>query len=151
MSRVTLFGVNSSGGAHRGVEVDGVHVLVQCNGADEQDAVDSVARRIGSLRATEAALDKARRERDDLRFKVAHLSGEDRVPSLFGDAFVRVDGQGAVWLLGDRAKGWAAYGLRFASWEELAHERPDVRPCGCGHDDHGAYVVMRSMTAEVAS
>lgn len=101
---------------------------------------------------TEAARDSAARARakaGDLEERLRRACGE-RAGYAAG-AFYAREAEGAVWLLGDFAKGWSAFGLRFDSWADLASERPELRPVGCGHDATGTYVTMMEVALEGAA
>lgn len=162
---VTRFGADAAGrcalrvwppGAPQGAPVVTVGVR------DSQDEADALAEaldaflagrqplveRIAELEAEREALvearDRARAERRGLQERLRRACGE-RVGYALGECWAREAEGGVVWLLGDRAKGWGAYGFRYDSWAELAAVRPELRPVGCGVDEHGSYVVMREV------
>jgi hypothetical protein len=54
---------------------------------------------------------------------------------------VRQDERG-VWALAHREKGWASFGFRYASWDELNRHWPNLAPCSVGVDEHGPYVEL---------
>lgn len=86
----------------------------------------------------------------DLEERLRRACGQ-RVGHAAGTFYARPAEDGAVWLLGDIAKGWSAFGLRFDSWADLASERPELRPVGCGHDATGTYVTMMEVALEGAA
>lgn len=56
---------------------------------------------------------------------------------------------GAVWLLNRREQGWASFGYRYESWQEVAKYHPWLRPISVGVDETGPYLPMREFPPEV--
>lgn len=138
-----VYGQNGGGGRNVGLDVRGVRVLLQSDGAAEDERVLRLAR---DIQAGVAALDAERaraaeatrrterlaRELDTARAALgAATTGRRR---FFGPVLCRPatpgDWSGPVWLL-DPEKGERGSGLRFASLAELRAVHPELWIVGC--------------------
>lgn len=93
---------------------------------------------IADLQDRNAAL---RAELESARAKIPPA----RPARLLGEGCVRTD-RGAIWLLGNREKGWSSFGVRFDSWDQLFREY-DVEIGEFATDEHGGYWTARNRGA----
>jgi hypothetical protein len=136
--------------------VDGTHTAIGCENAHVVDgAIAIVLPRGDSVSDWQAAqhlsLRIVRMEECEnrLRSQVARLRDvvakyEDEAasgPLPTTPVCVRQDARG-VWALGQREKGWASFGFRYADWDELNRHWPNLAPCSVGVDEHGPYVEL---------
>lgn len=129
MKDITEYMQTSDGGHNRSFTVDGVKVLVQpINGND--DAAKRVTYQLYS----------ALPELERLRLRCQQLGS--KVPPntpqrLFGPGTVRFR-DGELWLLNRREGGWASWGVRLDSWDDL-FRRYNVAVTVHGVDEHGTW------------
>lgn len=136
---------NASGARSVSVDIGIGRVLVTPSDAKDNDAAVKIARSIGDhaaeaeaqrliIDALRCALKHAESERDGAVAKLAEVTRPTRPPArLFGVAFARFAGDGSIWLLSDRERGWGASGFRFTSWDDVFREF-DVVVTGHGVD-----------------
>lgn len=86
------------------------------------------------------ALERRKVDLSGLERRLSDFAAEGVHRAVRGEFYAHETSDGAVWLCGRPASD--AWGLRFASWHELATDRPGLRPCGFKTTD-ATYVVMR--------
>ena len=133
-------------------------VRVKCEplcGTENEEALlvaRDLANQVKALAERDAYIDR-------LRKQVELLSRELRVANgrilpaapvrLLGTGFVRFrDGQ--PWLLSRRERGWAEFGVRCESWDDL-FRRYDVRVTEHGTDEHGPWWKVDAGRAALAA
>lgn len=136
---VTTFGWPSGGGSRMSQfrTETGLVVSVQGGDADSTPAAFGLACELA--RSFAVAIDL----RDEIEVLKSQLhAAKKRIPPatparLMGIGYVRFV-SGVLWLLGDREKGFAAFGYRVGDWDEL-FRRWNVRVIDNGTDEHGAW------------
>lgn len=135
-----------SGTRNVGFERNGLSVLVSPTHEEQNEQAeelarllaqesDAIARLADRIAAAEARATTAERARAEMAAKVPPA----RPARLMGPGFVRFDPtHGVPWLLSKREKGWASFGVRLDSWDDL-FRRYDVRVTEHGTDEHGPW------------
>lgn len=143
---VHIYMRGQSGTRNVGFTRDGLSVLVSPTHEEQNERAEELARLLAQeieglarladrIAAAEARAEKS--ERDHLR-TLAKVPPA-RPARLMGPGFVRFDPtHGVPWLLGQREKGWASFGVMLDSWDDL-FRRYDVRVTEHGTDEHGAW------------
>lgn len=145
MAAIAKYGQSMAGGGHRrAFDVGACRVLVE----PSDDASDDAAGALAEALAGDSARWEDLRgrftgvvaENEMLKARIAKL--EMLVPPkqpqrLLAPGYVRFTG-GAMWLLGKRETGFAAWGVRLDGWDEL-FRRYDVKVTACGEDEHGQW------------
>lgn len=120
---VVTYGMSSgSSGRASAFDLDGMRVLVS---GDDTKKIRALAEELAASRETLAAVDKGTA---DVR--------------LLGVGCVRFQGSD-LWLLNGRERGFAHFGFRLRSWDEL-FRRWNVRVTEHGADEHGAWWAVES-------
>ena len=108
---LTLFSPDGSGGRLISFEFNGVRVSIHPRGVEQNEAALALAKK---------------------------LSGAAAPNRLLRPTVARFDGNGKIWLLNTREKGWSAFGFVFDSWDRLLREW-DVKVTGHGADEFGEW------------
>lgn len=142
---VTMYGANATGERISSFRTaPGLRVSVYPNDRDANETAFEyaceLARRETEIAATNRLRSEVERLTDELTLARAELATlKQLAPArLMGTGYVRFTTAGAMWLLGKRESGWAAFGYRLADWDEL-FRRYNVRVTGHGTDEHGAW------------
>jgi hypothetical protein len=130
---------------------DGVKVSVQSHhrDADEEAAITAsvIAGIEEALDGAEATITLLTKELEKTR---ALVRPKPKQPTrLLGTGYARFTTRGEVWLLGDREKGWAAFGYGFESWDALFRTF-DVKITGHGVDEHGPWWSAENIQRETS-
>ncbi len=118
----------SNGGRRRAFDVDGVKIVVEPH--DDDDRGKAVAEFLASA---SSVVERLREENRDLRAELP----PSKPARLLAPGVVRMR-DGRVWLLGNRAKGWASFGFLLESWDDL-FRRYNVVVTGSGRDEAGDF------------
>lgn len=135
---IKTFMPTANGGRRRAFTIDGVKVFVEPTEDDERGR--AVAEFLGSAHDVIEAL---RAEVAKLRAVVPPKAAA----RLLGPAVVRMRG-GDVWILNRADGGWAEFGFRAGSWDDI-FRRFDVRVVGHGRDSHGEFWSVEPCAAAV--
>lgn len=127
---------STNGGRRRSFRLDGIEVFVEpC----EDDARGrTLAEFLASASDVIATL---RLEVSELRAKAPPV----RQVRLLGPGVVRMRGR-EIWLLNRAEGGWASFGVRVESWDDL-FRRYDVRVTAHGRDETSEFWVVESCAA----
>jgi hypothetical protein len=118
---------------------------VSVDHGEDDSAVEAAANQIADLSSKAAGLvdtiatlqDALERQRLELERTRALVPPKAPI-RIFDRGFVRFDADKTLWLLGKRETGWASFGFRLDSWDDL-FRRYDVRVVECGADEHGSW------------
>jgi hypothetical protein len=122
-----------------------IKVLVEPMHADDNDSAFALATELADAHVAVtkarsdaiAAMGRAEALERELAFANSRVA--PKAPArLLGPGFVRFTESGELWLLGKRETGWAAFGFRCDSWDDL-FRRYDVRVTAHGSDEHGMW------------
>jgi len=114
-------------------------VAVHPSEAADNEAAFALATR---LAVSEAEAEVAQQIIADLRSRIVEQKAEPA--RLMGEGCVRFTSTGELWILNRRDGGFASFGFRCDSWDDL-FRRYDVRVTGTGTDEHGMYWTVASM------
>lgn len=127
---LVAFAESPNGGRRRSFSVGDFTVVVEPHERDEKQRAFTE-----ELASALPELAKARAKIRDLE---QHIQPKNPV-RLLGPGFVRWDGQGQMWLLNNRERGFGEWGVMLDDWDEL-FRRYSVRVTGAGADEHGSWV-----------
>lgn len=144
MPEITQWAAKNNGRRACSFKYAGLEITVDSRFNADADTDNEITWNTATELATmPARLSAALAEIEDLKSKIASLRDQippARHPRLMGEGCVRFDSRG-IWLLGHREKGWASFGVRFDSWDDLFREF-NCRVTSHGEDEHGAYWVV---------
>jgi len=141
MPEITKYMANGDGRRNSGYRTadNRFSVLVTpSDGADNEAGFDLATR----LSVSDAVAERLRDEATSLRGKIVAQKAEPA--RIMGKGCVRFTTTGELWILNRREGGFASFGFRCDSWDEL-FRRWDVRVTEHGTDEHGAYWTVESM------
>lgn len=141
---IAVFAPMANGGRRRSFRAGCCNVAIEPDDAESDDAAGALAEALlGEYARWEDLRGRytgAVAEIAALKSRIAKL--ELLVPPkqpqrLLGPGYVRF-AAGAMWLLGKRETGFAAWGVRLDGWDEL-FRRYDVKVTAQGEDEHGQW------------
>lgn len=140
------YGENPRGSRNVGFRVGNCDVLIQPDGAEDNEQAMNLA---GVFAALPEFIERAEGEARELRDRIARL--EQKVPPvrpglLMGRGYVRFTDSGQIWLLNNREKGWGHFGFRIDDWDDL-FRRWNVRVVEHGTDEHGPWWAVENCAA----
>lgn len=142
---ITTFALQGNGTHARGFALDGARVLV--NGESDA-AIAAITTELAGARQRCAELQAEVNRVIKLNTEMAEAIPPKRPAQLLGDGVVRFDPvTGQPWLLNTREKGWSAWGVVCADWDDL-FRRFNVRVTGHGVDAHGAWWQVTPIAAK---
>jgi len=149
---VSQYGPRTNGerAAHFSVTVNGAKLDVQVIPGDVDDnnvalnVAHDLANQAEALQRRSDEIAKLEKHAEMLAREIRVLNGRvppDAPTRLLGVGYVRfhgLDNDKKPWLFGKRERGWAEFGVRCDSWDDL-FRRYDVRVTGYGEDEHGPW------------
>lgn len=145
---ITAFAETPSGRI-RSFSVDGVEVSVRPHGRDHDGRAEELAEQLADVASgtvcrmlqNERDLEQAQSDLNVARRLIADLTARVPPPApvrLIGPGCVRFDSLGALWLLGNRERGWSSFGFKLDGWDDL-FRRYAVTITEHGTDKHGMW------------